>query len=545
MPMELEERLALIESRLATVENHLGIATAPPALIATNEPAEHITVLPESQAEKPGNWLGLVAIICFVLAGGFIVKLSIESGWLTPARQIGLAVLFGFSLIGAGFTLLKTDREYASLLPNAGIIILYLAAFASHSYYTLIPFEAVLVSVSLVSILSIWLYTHIKHTIYVLTAAIGAYLSPVILGIHANEQFSLCYFLLCSITFTTLSIWLESRILIRISAYLALIMSAVIGLDLHQDVLLSNVLALHFLFFTVGTYLYSTEHHSPLTLREAGSFLPILVIFYLIEYHVIDRLRPGLAPWASLGFAALLLGTYLAAKHHFRQHLASQSVVLAFITLVCFHSVYLELLPAIIRPWLLVAVIVGCAFVPFSLTSLMATLKQNRAFYIPSLAVLAICGMEYSSMLSHLATAGNPSVLFVAFAAFLSLWMLIIKTGNLLKYDSLLLIITHLLTIMGCYRITASISSLAVSASWLFYAVSVMALAFKLKNETMAKSALLVLALAAGKALLYDAAAAPTIVRIFCLLLTGIVLYGCGLLMRKITGWKKNGLEGI
>lgn len=54
----------------------------------------------------------------------------------------------------------------------------------------------------------------------------------------------------------------------------------------------------------------------------------------------------------------------------------------------------------------------------------------------------------------------------------------------------------------------------------------------------MAKSALFVLGFAAGKALLYDAASAPTVVRIGCLLLTGAVLYGCGLLMRKIAHWK-------
>ncbi len=79
-----------------------------------------------------------------------------------------------------------------------------------------------------------------------------------------------------------------------------------------------------------------------------------------------------------------------------------------------------------------------------------------------------------------------------------------------------------------------------MSASWLIYAVAVMVLAFARRDEVMAKSALIVLALAAGKALLYDAAAAPTVVRILCLLLTGVVLYGCGLLMRRIGSWSKD-----
>lgn len=89
------------------------------------------------------------------------------------------------------------------------------------------------------------------------------------------------------------------------------------------------------------------------------------------------------------------------------------------------------------------------------------------------------------------------------------------------------------------YQLTEDVSSLAVSASWLFYAVAVMGFAFIRKDELMAKSALLVLAFAAGKALLYDAASAPTTIRIFCLLLTGAVLYGCGFFMRRIAHWKR------
>lgn len=54
----------------------------------------------------------------------------------------------------------------------------------------------------------------------------------------------------------------------------------------------------------------------------------------------------------------------------------------------------------------------------------------------------------------------------------------------------------------------------------------------------MAQSSMLILVLAAGKALLYDASYAPTNIRIVCLLITGIVLYGAGYMMRRISAWK-------
>ncbi|STX39461.1 DUF2339 domain-containing protein [Legionella feeleii] len=106
------------------------------------------------------------------------------------------------------------------------------------------------------------------------------------------------------------------------------------------------------------------------------------------------------------------------------------------------------------------------------------------------------------------------------------------------EYGYLLLGLAHLLAISGLYQLTTDYNSLAVSASWLFYAICVMSIAYFRKDKMMAKSALFVLGFAAGKALIYDASATPTIIRILCLMLTGVVLYGSGLVIRKIAEWK-------
>jgi uncharacterized membrane protein len=53
----------------------------------------------------------------------------------------------------------------------------------------------------------------------------------------------------------------------------------------------------------------------------------------------------------------------------------------------------------------------------------------------------------------------------------------------------------------------------------------------------LAKSSLVVLLITALKALIYDASQAASIVRIGSLLLTGVVLYGAGLLFKQIKDW--------
>lgn len=295
---ETERKLTSIEARLALIEAQLGKSTpqAAPHQSPVPKPVAAVQVIPHPVFQsttttlipelagagsiKSGNWLGIIAVLCFVLAAGLIIKLSIDSGWLTPTRQIGLAAMLGFGLIGAGFALLKSDRDYASYLPGAGIIVLYLTSFAAHRYYNLISFEAALAMAVVISGLCIWIYTRILNELYPLIAAVGTYLAPLILNMHLNHAFPLYYFLICSVAFTVISIGLQSRLLTVVASYLAIGVTTLIGLALFQEhVVTAWVLAGHFVIFSAGTYLYSRRVGTPLSDVEAWAFLPVLLLF--------------------------------------------------------------------------------------------------------------------------------------------------------------------------------------------------------------------------------------------------------------------------
>lgn len=560
---QVETRLCAIEERLKRIELGLHI----PNPTTSQQKATHSSTLPSSALPNltgkeassvkenyvskvstqqsdfhGGNWLGIIAVLCFVLAAGFIIKLSIDSGWLTPIRQIGLAALFGFALIGAGLKLIHSDRAFASYLPAAGIVILYLSAFAAHGYYHLVSYEIALVLTVMVSSLCIWLYLEINHDVYPLMAVAGAYLAPAIIGFEVRNIFTIFYYLCCSCAFSTISVWVSSRVLTVISAYSAILMTFWAGHELRQDGLVASVLALHFLIFSLGTYLYSRTVGENLTKQESWSFLPVLLIFYAIEYYFTDRALPGFAPWLSLSFAGLLLVLYAFAKKCFAHSLNSHSLIMAFVSVVFLHSVYLELLPEAFKPWLMVIILAALVFAPLNLVS--GKHDHNEPLFFPFLAALAVVAIEYLSIMQHLLDGGINSSLGVAFAGVACLWGIIIRPNSPVRSSnqegSVVLYAAHALSIMGLYRLTTDVGSLAVSASWLFYAVGVIALAFVRKDRTMAHSALFVLGFSAAKALLYDAASAPTIVRILCLMLTGVVLYGCGHVMRKIAVWKES-----
>lgn len=539
---DLQKNLESIEARLTAIENNKSShLTTQPTVFKSEEKS------PEKKAlTKPmsGNWLGVVGSICFVLAAGFIIELSIESGWLTHQKQLGLATLLGLALFAAGILLSTADKIYASFLPAAGATILYLTCFAAYQYYLLISFQTVIAITSIVSGLSIWFYIRFKHDIYAIIAAVGAYIAPVVSDVNTNAIFTLYYFIICSLTFATLSILVRSRILTVISSYLAFSITAFVGLNLNQNELIAIILLVNFLIFSMGTYFHTQLTQQEMTEIESWSFFPVLLIFYATVFYYISRIHPALAPWVSLGAAALLIGLYLSAKNWIpERHFSSRSMLFTFVTMVCFHSIYLELLPSIIKPWLFPFIVLGIN--PISSKSTPNPI--NTVFVIPLIALSLILGIEYLNILSHLLNTIHFRWAVVAMASLASLWYVFIthRTQWIQKeeYSYALLAATHLLAIACLYQLTTHYGSLAVSSSWLLYSLIVLGFAYIQNDIVVAKSVLIILFFAAGKALLYDAASTPTIIRTLCLILTGIVLYASGFVIRKMTRWgnKKTG----
>ena len=495
-------------------------------------------------AEKSGNWLGIIGIICFIFAAGFIIKLSIETGWLTPERQILIAAVFGFSLIGTGFCLPSLYRQYASLLPASGVVVLYLCVFAEYRYYDLTSFSIALILTSSVSALCIWLYWKFRHDIYPIIAIVGAYLSPIILNLNFASFFTIYYFICCSLTFAIISIGTRSRLISIVAAYLAILSTFLVGASIlvtapNKNIMLANCLAVHFIIFSISAYLYSLYNRQQLTEKEAWAFFPMLTLFYSLEYNLIAGVYPSLAPYLSLLFAALLIGLYYLAKSFFpQQEIKSKTMIFAFTSLVFFHSFYLEIVPINIKPWLFVVIALGFALLP----KIPHKTNQSKGYYIPGLMLCLIAILEYGQIIWELfIDTYSSSIMLAAWAGFavicFALYTHYNKNYKKEEYGILFLGAAHCLAIMGLYRLADPYGSLAVTSFWLVYAMLILAIAYQLKDKLMAHSALLVLGLSAGKALLYDAAMTPTAVRILCLIFTGVVLYGAGLLMKKIAQW--------
>ena len=339
-------------------------------------------------------------------------------------------------------------------------------------------------------------------------------------------------------SFSFVSIFVSSRIMVVTAGYFALAATSFVGFDLNQNGLIAFALVGQFLIFSAGTYGYSIYTRKELTLYEAWSIFPVLLLFYSAEYYFVEQILPGSAPWISLFFAFIILCLYLLTKTWLlKASLNSETMIYAYIAIVVFHTVYLELMPNFLKPWLFVAIIFAGAL----RLRLLGLPKGYTKHLMPILIIIGILVIEYYWIISTVFYNPTANSFLVCFSAYFSLGWLYQTLCKFDKYRGLfyLLNLAHLLAIAGLYQLTDPYGSFAVSLAWLIYAGIIITYSFIDKDKLLAKSVLTILALAAGKALLYDAASTANIVRILCLMLTGAVLYGAGLIMKKIEGWTK------
>jgi len=108
----IEERLSAIEARLSKLEAQGSVKALLPKVQTVKTNPVDIPVDKPLQAGPPlaTQLLGWGGATALVLAASYIIKPALSSGWLTPERQLGMAVLGAVFMIGVGQGLRELDR---------------------------------------------------------------------------------------------------------------------------------------------------------------------------------------------------------------------------------------------------------------------------------------------------------------------------------------------------------------------------------------------------------------------------------------------------
>jgi uncharacterized membrane protein len=551
-----EERLSRLENRLAQLEYQLHLlskgrageipspADVPPAAesaeAAPPSPAKRFNDPAFVPARKHGadalpitqilGWTGATAL---VLAVAYLIRLALDAGWLTPERQLGLAVISGFSLIGAGLWLRSSDRQYASLLPAGGLVVLFLSIYGAHLYYHLIGMHMAAGAVVLTCFFALWLGRLFESELYGLFAVLGSYSAPFLLHTLAGSVTDLViYFSAWSVLFCVYSIWIGNRRPYLLAAYLALLGFHFLWRLMAPDewVAAFAFQAIQFLIFIGGAIGFSIRNERPMTRDEALAHLPLLLIFYALQYSLLHRHLPALAPWIALGSAGVLLLAYLFAEKAMKQPLESgKFLVGAYAALALFHAGYMELVPDAFAPW------VALMLLPALGLYLMAGRSFDSVSWPIRALMVVIFAINYLRVISESGTHSVPAhdLLALCYAAELYIaYYLARRAPDMQGFAAPALYVGHVALMSAAVQILDG--RLAVSLAWGVIALACLALAFKYSDKLLGKSSLLIFAASAAKVLLFDLSSATPLVRIGSLVILGVTLYAGGWMYRKI-----------
>jgi uncharacterized membrane protein len=547
VPTEIEKRLAAIEDRLTFLESRFA-PPAPqpaPAPAPASRPAAAPPQAPRPQAapsrpappaKSDGSFvtsvLGWGGAAALVLAAAYLISLAIDAGWLTPMRQVACAALAGLGMIGAGFALRETNRQYAGLLPAGGIVILFLAVYGGHLYYGFLGAGAAGAAVIVICLASLWLCRAFESDLYALFAVAGSYSAPFLLaGLRGSITDVVIYYSAWSALFSVYAIWHGRRLIYLLALYLALI-----GFDFiwrtraPGDWVAALVFqTVQFVLFGIATAAFSMRHRAPLTSDAAMAHLPALLLFYFLQYSLLDRHMPGAAPWIAAASAAVLAVLYVSARSALDRPLPGGELLLwSYVALVLLHAGYIQSVPKPWAPWV--------AFILMPLMALGAlrrgiSFKTGWALWL-SVALIFLVNYLRVVLDTDLQAVPAREALAVLYALELYAGYYFVRGGSGERFGGLLLYAGHLCAMAAVLHLVGT--PIVESTIWAVLALACLGVALAQRDRTLGQSSLLMFGATGGKVLLYDLSGAPPVARIVSLVVLGVAFYAGGLLYQKI-----------
>lgn len=164
----------------ATLSNPADIAV--PA--ASAPPRRPSAPLPPSVDSE--QWFGQrgllgVGVVFLILAVGYLLKLSFERGWISPAARCTGGALAGIIIGAVGWRLVKKVRTYGAALIGCGAAIVYLSVWAATRLYEFLPPTTGIAALAIVSLSLAAIAFAIDVEALGATAALGAFFAPLLL----------------------------------------------------------------------------------------------------------------------------------------------------------------------------------------------------------------------------------------------------------------------------------------------------------------------------------------------------------------------------
>ena len=138
-----------------------------------------------------------IGVVALLLAAGYLLKLSFDRGWISPVLRCVGGVVTGLAVGALGWRLEPRYRTYGAALIGTGAGIIYLSIWAASELYGVLPSTSGIVGLALVSAALAMIAYAINVEALGVTAALGAFFAPILLGRNQANADLLLLYLFC------------------------------------------------------------------------------------------------------------------------------------------------------------------------------------------------------------------------------------------------------------------------------------------------------------------------------------------------------------
>lgn len=552
--MDITDTLIQIQARLLRIEQQLSLnqnlSTSPskPTNPFENhqsskvEPTFSIPVMAQAKigreppSTRKSNVNGTAQLLGFggaaavIIAAIYMISLSIDRGWLTPLRQvIGVAAL-GIGLIISGVISRDSEPDYIAALPGTGIVMIYLSIFGGHSYYHILSNGVAVVGLFATTLLSLFLGNLFKTEMLAFIAVFGTYLGPLFLRESFPGVAGLAiYFSFWAILFCSYSIVIKRRSIYLCALYLGLITFHSLS---HDSTRWIPILLFQFgqlLMFGLGMLNFSIKARSPMGESDVISHLPAILIFYFLQFSVLDQNAHHLILSVPVISAAIVLGIFFIAERTFKKgSLVGGVLASTYVSLVLLHAVYVEFLTTTSR--------LAFGLIAFPLLGAI-TLKAGSDVFkkywplIVALGLICIVSAFDCLMVPRTTNSSGWATLIFAVEFYIGYFTLRKQITNS-AIMSLFLYIAHFFAMAGVAKLLHE--PMLVSFIWGAMAIFWLMLA-KIKNsQVIGQSALFIYLLSGLKVIFWDLSHQDPLIKIVTLLFVGATFFVGGWIYQRI-----------
>ncbi|MDQ5893281.1 MAG: hypothetical protein QG640_293 [Patescibacteria group bacterium] len=375
-----------------STEQPLQAAPAAPAVSSSPVltqaiPAANSVKSDISSEEVSGRILGRIGIAAVIIGVAFFLKYAFDNNWVGPEGRVAIGILIGIAVMGMGQYLRKKYLQYSDLLMGGGLAILYVSVFSSYALYHLV--DPMFAFMGMIVVTAIGVFLSIANATVVLSyiAFIGAFLSPVLIGVTNLGEF---------ITFT----------------YITILNAGILGILLYKrwtNLILCGLVGTWFIFGTWMVALYTNEMLIPTLLFVLVQFLIFTassVFRIIVEKAKAVEIDYFVMTTTALSFA---LVCYQILMPEYKHYVSLGSVLVAGFYILIALIAYKEnssdrtlnvFLPGLAVSFLTVAVpiefsgpwIAAWWFVEAVVLYILASSSSSRGFQIMGVIVY-ICGL--------------------------------------------------------------------------------------------------------------------------------------------------------